>query len=321
MTTGLVYHPDCLLHDTGSHPESPGRLRAIMGHLDEYGLIKRLDVVTPEEAPEEALLWIHTRQHIDHVRRACAQSIVAIGRGYLDPDTPVCAASWRAALLAAGGVMTGVDHVMAGKWENGMAVVRPPGHHATPDKAMGFCLFNNVAIGARYLQKRYGLKRVAIIDWDVHHGNGTQDAFYADPSVFYLSTHLRHHYPGTGSATETGVRAGEGTTLNIPLPHGVGSETFFREFRVGLAELERFNPEFILVSAGFDSHRDDPLGGLPLTEQDFATLTRDVMNTAQACCSGRLFSTLEGGYNLAPLSRSVAAHLEALLGHGQSWQS
>lgn len=308
MKTGIVYHPDYLLHDTGAHPESSDRLLAILAHLEKTGLKGQLAFCEPRPAEEEALLWCHTRQHVERVRKACASG----GRTYLDPDTPVVPESWRAALLAAGGVMAGIDRIMSGEWANGMALIRPPGHHATSERAMGFCLFNNVAIGARYLQRKHGLKRVAIIDWDVHHGNGTQDIFYDDPTVFYLSTHLSHHYPGTGYPDETGAGEGKGTTCNIPLPHGVDAPSFFREINEGFKKVQVFNPEFIIISAGFDSHRDDPLGGFPLIEQDFTELTRMVKGIADSCCNGRLLSALEGGYNLDALSRSVAAHLEAL---------
>ncbi|MDH4100929.1 MAG: histone deacetylase [Nitrospirota bacterium] len=308
MATGVVYHPDCLLHDTGAHPETSGRLLAILAYLEKTGLRERLTFHEPGPAQEEALLWCHTNRHVETVRQACEKG----GRAYLDPDTPVVPESWQAALLAAGGVMDGLGRIMSGEWVNGMALVRPPGHHATPVRPMGFCLFNNVAIGARYLQKRHGLRRVAIIDWDVHHGNGTQDIFYDDPSVFYLSTHLAHHYPGTGRADETGSGDGRGATHNIPLPHGCDTATFFREIEAGFRLVTAFNPEFILISAGFDSHRDDPLGGLSLTEADFARLTRMIMEIADSCCGGRVFSALEGGYNLSALSHSVAAHLEAL---------
>jgi acetoin utilization deacetylase AcuC-like enzyme len=231
----------------------------------------------------------------------------------LDIDTKISSESFEVAKRAVGAALTGVDGVMAGEFDNAFALVRPPGHHATPEQAMGFCLFNNAAVAARYAQAKYGVEYVLIVDWDVHHGNGTQDIFYNDPSVYYFSTHQYPYYPGTGSAGETGEGKGEGYTLNIPLGAGTPARSHREAFREGLKRIEqRFHPDLIIISAGFDASRDDPLGGLMLTDNDFAEMTREITGMANRYGSGRVVSILEGGYNLRTLGETVRTHLQAL---------
>lgn len=307
--TGLIYHPDYLKHDTGfSHPESPDRLTSIMDRLRDTGLLNELTIIEPTSAKEEDVLLIHSKTHFDTIKSAWENGYKAI-----NPDTPISEESFRVALLAVGGVLTGIDRMMSGEIKNGMALVRPPGHHATPDQAMGFCLFNNIAIGARHIQKRHGLKRVLIVDWDLHHGNGTQEAFYDDPSVLYFSTHQYPHYPGTGSFHETGDGKGKGYTINAPMRAGTPPEEFMKKFRDALYERAiEFSPEFILISAGFDAHRDDPLGDMLLTEGSYAEMTGIVLDISETCCKGRVLSALEGGYNLKALALSVLAHLRVM---------
>lgn len=309
--TGLIYHPDYLRHLTGhGHPESPERLTAIINRLEETGLLKELTLIEPISAREEDILLIHSREHFDTIKNAWDNGYTA-----LTPDTPISEESFRIAMLAAGGVLTGIDKIMAGEIDNCMALVRPPGHHATPDNAMGFCLFNNIAIGARYLQKRHNIEKILIVDWDLHHGNGTQEAFYEDPSVLYFSTHQYPHYPGTGSIHEKGEGNGKGFTINIPMRAGTPPEEFMNKFRDSLYDRAlEFSPDFILVSAGFDAHRDDPLGELLLTDESYGEMTRIVLDIANRCCDGRVLSALEGGYNLNALARSVEAHLRAMMG-------
>jgi len=241
------------------------------------------------------------------------RSLCERGIPFIDLDTVISRESYEVARLAAGAAVSGVDHVFKGEGANAFAFVRPPGHHATADRAMGFCLFNNAAIGARYAQARYGAERALVIDWDVHHGNGTQDIFYDDPSVFYFSTHQFPYYPGTGSKGETGAGKGEGTTLNIPLPAHTSAASHREAFREALKIIEeRFPPDLIIISAGFDSRRGDPLGNLMLEDRDFAEMTKEVMGLAERTASGRVVSILEGGYNLDTLGETVRTHVEAL---------
>jgi len=231
------------------------------------------------------------------------------------PDTGICPESFEVALLSVGGVLTAIDRIMEGEVERAFCAIRPPGHHAERERAMGFCIFNNVAIGARYLQERYAIERVLIIDWDTHHGNGTENAFLTDPTVFYASIHQYPHYPGTGARLDKGVGEGEGYTLNIPLPAGSGDKEYIAAFQdILLPTAHAFSPQFILLSAGFDAHRDDPLSGMFLTEDGFEELTHLILELAQKNCQGRLVSVLEGGYNLIALSRSVERHLFVLRG-------
>jgi len=309
--TGLVYHPDYLKHDTGpGHPERPARLEAILEHLQRGPLFPRLSLIKPQAAPVEAVARNHAREYIEHVKEVCQR-----GPGLLDSaDTAVGSESYRVALLAAGGVLTAVDAVVAGEIDGAFCAVRPPGHHAEWAQAMGFCLFNNVAIAARHIHEVHQLSKVLIVDWDVHHGNGTQHAFEEDPGVFYFSIHQFPHYPGTGAHLERGKGRGEGTTLNVPMPAGSTDEDYLRVFKKQLLpEALRFDPDFVLISAGFDGHREDPLSGIQLTEEAYEEMTRCVMEIAAECCEGRLVSVLEGGYHLSVLARSVEKHIAALM--------
>lgn len=306
MTTLLVTHPDCVDHDPGyGHPEAPGRISAIWAVLQEpefSGLLR-------QEAP------LGTEADIERVhRQSFATSLMARvpqnGHVALDADTILSPGSGRAALRAVGAVTSAVDAVIAGKAQNAFCAVRPPGHHAEPTHAMGFCLFNSVAIAARHAQATYGIGRVAIVDFDVHHGNGTQAVVEQDPTLFFASTHQYPLYPGTGSAEETGV----GNVVNVPLPAGTAGARFRRAFETRiLPALDAFAPELILVSAGFDAHRADPLAGLELEEKDFAWVTSRLAETARLYSKGRLISVLEGGYDLKALAGSAAAHVLALM--------
>src|SRR5689334_14112873 len=310
--TGFIYNERFLLHDAGTgHPERPDRLRAIVARLHENGLWQRMQHPLIDDAPEERILRVHAPEHLAFVREACAS-----GRRILDGgDTHACPASYEVALLAAGGVLAAVDAVMGGILANAFCAVRPPGHHAERNAVMGFCLFNNVAVGVRYAQDQYGARRVAVLDWDVHHGNGTQHLFESDPSVLFISLHEYPLWPGTGARSETGLGAGDGTTLNIPMPAGSGEEAYLEAFRRDvLPTLDGYRPDLIFISAGFDAHRDDPLAHCELVEESFAKLTSLVMAEAGRLCSGRIVSVLEGGYALRALAGSVAAHCRALLG-------
>lgn len=309
--TAFVYHEDYLKHKTGfMHPEHEGRLVAIVTHLQQTELWGKMLHIRPEPADPKCILKVHTEDHLKFVKRMCERGVSVLDQG----DTHVCEDSYRVALLAVGGVLAGIDAVMSGKAKNAFCAVRPPGHHAESSRAMGFCLFNNVAVGARYAQAQHGIERVAIVDWDVHHGNGTQEIFYEDPSVLYISTHQYPHYPGTGSALEKGRGLGEGFTLNVPLKAGTASGEYLELFeKLIIPTLGDFRPEFILISAGFDAHRDDPLAGIRLTEQTYAEITQLVVEIADRCCKGRIVSVLEGGYNLKALPRCVEAHLKVLV--------
>ncbi|MBI3611007.1 MAG: histone deacetylase [Nitrospirae bacterium] len=312
--TALIYHPDYLLHDTGSyHPESPFRLKAIIGRLEETGLMKRLTVCSPGPLrPDLAarITRVHRPDHLDRLKRLRPET----GIVRIDADTLMSSESYRVALLAVEGTLAAADGVMSGQFRNAFCAVRPPGHHAESNRAMGFCLFNNVAVAARYVQERHGLSRVMIIDWDVHHGNGTQHIFEEDPTVFYFSIHQFPFYPGTGSSDERGRGAGEGYTLNCPLPPGQGDDEYISVFEKSLRPVvEAFRPDFFLISAGFDAHRDDPLANMRVTEEGFAEMSRRVKAWADVYCGGRVLSCLEGGYHLAALARSVERHLEIYL--------
>jgi len=309
--TAFVYHDVYLEHKTpAGHPESPKRLTAIVERLKADRLDGELASLTPQPAQEKWIQTVHTAGYIERARKACAE-----GDDYLDSgDVPISTRSYEAAVLAAGGVLTAVDAVMKGQVENAFCAVRPPGHHALADRAMGFCIFNNVAIGARYVQQQYHLAKVLIVDWDVHHGNGTQAAFYEDPSVLYFSVHQYPFYPGTGAETETGKGAGLGATINVPLPAGSGDDDFLEAFEKKLTPAaDAFRPDFVFVSAGFDAHENDTLGGMRVTTGCFGKLTRIVKGIAERSCQGRLVSVLEGGYGLEGLASSVETHLRALM--------
>jgi acetoin utilization deacetylase AcuC-like enzyme len=308
MSTGYVYDDLLLYHYAPGHIESPERLKLIIHFLKREGLLEKLSHLTTKEASEEDLLLVHDQHMIQRVREAGLQAPT-----WLDPDTYVSSNSYQIAKYAAGSGIKLVSEIASGNINNGIALIRPPGHHATTSRSMGFCLFNNIAVAARYLQKHYDIKKVAIIDWDVHHGNGTQDIFYSDPSVLYMSTHLYPHYPGTGRSDEKGEGEGYGTIINFPLSYGCSKKIYDDAFEAGMHETQKFHPDFVLISAGFDAHLEDPLGGLPLQEEDFARLTSRVCQLAVETCQGRIASFLEGGYHFESLPVSVSAHIKALL--------
>jgi acetoin utilization deacetylase AcuC-like enzyme len=284
---------------------------AVLQGLHLAGLLNRCQLIAPQPASEEQLLRVHTPAYLAQV-----QADIAAGRHELSTgDTAIGPESERIARLAAGGAIAAVEAVMAGQVAHAFAVVRPPGHHASADRGMGFCVYNNVAIAARHLQARHGLERVLIADWDVHHGNGSAEIFAADPSVLYASTHQAPHYPGSGSAAERGIGAGEGFTLHVPLPAGSDGAAVLAAWQEQLLPaIEAFAPQFVLISAGFDGRRGDPLGDFQLDDSDFAALTRLLMGVAGRHAGGRLVSVLEGGYDLPGLAAAAAAHMGALLG-------
>ncbi|UCD56735.1 MAG: histone deacetylase [Candidatus Hydrogenedentota bacterium] len=309
--TGLVYHPIYMEHLPGSwHPERPERLTAIVQAIEEAGLKDILLNLTPSACPREYLAAVHTERLIRSIESLCGPTTQ-----HIDADTAVSEKSFEAALFAAGAGIVAADSIMTNKVDNAFCAVRPPGHHAESDRAMGFCLFNNVAIATRYLQRVRGIEKVLIIDWDVHHGNGTQDIFYDDPTVLYFSSHQYPHYPGTGSMQEGGSGKGETFTINAPLRAGCGDREYQQVYTKMLPPVaDTFKPDFVMVSAGFDAHRDDPLASMQLTEEGFAWLTQMAVDMARKHCGGRLISMLEGGYDLRALSASVVAHLEVLCG-------
>ena len=308
----IVYHEDFLKHVPGpAHPESPERLTAIMDKLSAEGLLDRLVRIVPEEASEDTPALIHNPGYLRWVRERCRD-----GERLLDwEDTMVCRDSYRVALLAVGAVTAAADWVMENQGRRAFCAVRPPGHHAEAAGAMGFCLLNNVAIGARYVQRRYDVGKVLIVDWDVHHGNGTQKAFYEDASVFYFSVHQYPYYPGTGRESDTGVGEGKGYTMNVPLPAGSGDDEYVRAFREKLVPAaEWFDPDILLISAGFDAHVEDPLASMCLTEDGFTELSDIVRGIAERHAEGKIISVLEGGYGRRAMPASVVGHLNVLMG-------
>ncbi len=312
--TAFITHPVYLNHETGEfHFEHPNRLRAIGKGLKETGLISLLKSTQPREASLEWIERVHQKGYVEIVRRD-----VSSGASFLSTqagNTALCPQSFTVALWAVGGLLEACDAIMSGSAKNAFCAVRPPGHHATPDRGMGYCLFNNVAVAARYLQGKYGLEKILIVDWDVHHGNGTQDIFYDDGSVFFFSTHQWPWYPWTGSIEETGTGAGKGATLNIPLPAGSGDEEMIAAFEEKLVpKAELFRPDFVIISAGFDSRNTDPLGRFRVTDAGFQRLTRIMKQVADDHAEGRLVSVLEGGYSLEGLEMSVPAHVRELMG-------
>jgi acetoin utilization deacetylase AcuC-like enzyme len=310
MRTGIVTDGRFLEHDTGRrHPECADRLRAIGRWLEANPIPDRVPI-DARDATIQELTRIHVPEHVERVEVSAH-----LPRYAFDADTPVSSRSFAAACRAAGGVLALVDAVMAGRIDNGFAFVRPPGHHAERDRAMGFCLFNNVALAAAHLRAAHGLERVLVVDWDVHHGNGTQHAFYDDPHVLFVSSHQYPFYPGTGAAREVGAGEGEGFTLNLPFPAGYGDAQYVRAFLDVVEPVaRRFEPQFILVSAGFDAHRRDPLAGMDMTEAGFACLARLLLRLSRDLCENRLVAVLEGGYDFEALARSVAAVLGEMSG-------
>jgi len=308
--TAYYWDAASLGHDAGGFIEGPARAE----RLRPERLRRRLPALDARPVPPHGaagwILRVHAAEHVERVRSACAR-----GWGILDhPDTLAGPGSYETALAAVDAALAAADAVVSGEVDNAFCAVRPPGHHALPNYSMGFCLFSTAAVLARYLQERHGLGRIAIVDWDVHHGNGTQAVFWSDPEVFYASLHMYPHYPGTGRAEERGGGPGEGTTLNLPMPPGTPEEVYLARFEGEvLPALRVHRPEALIISAGFDSHRGDPLGGLLLTEAGFASMTRHLKGLAAASCGGRIVSLLEGGYDLDALEGSVATHVGALM--------
>ena len=307
---GIVKDKRYLEHNMGAyHPESPKRLEVIYEMLEDADIKDKFVEISPREASQQEICYIHSPEYLSMIAQTEGKPHVT-----LDPDTSTCENSYRVALLAAGGLCEAIASVVTGKTENAFALIRPPGHHAERDRAMGFCIFNNVAIGARYAQKVYSLKKVLIADWDLHHGNGTQHAFEDDPTVLYFSTHQYPYYPGTGAFEEQGVGKGKGFTVNVPLSYGYGDSEYAEIYKTLLTPIAvEFDPDLVLISAGFDIYEGDPLGGMSVSPTGFAALTRILMQIADRCCSGRLVITLEGGYNLNGLRQSVKAVLKELL--------
>jgi acetoin utilization deacetylase AcuC-like enzyme len=310
--TALIADPKCLRHDTGfGHPECPERFTAVHNALKSAGLLAKMERIEPRAVTAEDLQLVHHPRYLEIAEHEIVSKLPQLSTG----DTAICPASWDAARVAAGSALAAVDAVVGGKAANAFCLVRPPGHHANADTGMGFCILNNIALAARHAQKRHGLKRVLIVDWDVHHGNGTQDIFYADGSVFFFSTHQWPWYPGTGPARETGEGAGKGTTMNVPLPAGSGrAEIFGAVEKQLIPAMDHFQPELVLISAGFDSRIGDPLGHFELTDKDFTDLTKLVRGIADRHAKGRVVSLLEGGYSLTGLASAAVAHIAALMG-------
>lgn len=305
--TAIVVDPDYLKHDPGnSHPERPERIQVLLDLAQQVDR-RRFQILPPKPATTAELEACHDADYI-----ALVQSTSRVNQYALDGDTVTCRDSFGVALLATGGFLRLLDAIAAHEARNGFALVRPPGHHALREQAMGFCLFNTIAIGAEHL-KRKGAERILIVDWDVHHGNGTQDAFYDDPSVLFISMHQYPYYPGTGAMDETGIGGGEGYTINVPLPAGCADAEYLRIFHdVIVPAAKRFAPEWILVSAGFDAHRRDPLGGMGVTEGGFAEMANRLLQVAEEYTGGKIAFLLEGGYDLAALRNSVAAVLQTM---------
>ena len=309
--TGFLYDPRFLDHDTGpGHPERKERLTHTLAHLEKLPLMASLEKIAPQAASLEWIETVHSPEYVARAKETCLS-----GERMLDtPDVAVSPASYEAALLAAGGALTLADKIMEGKIQNAFALLRPPGHHAEADFAMGFCLFNNAAILARYLQKKHGLERIFILDWDVHHGNGTQHTFEEDPSVFYASLHQYPFYPGTGASWETGEGRGRGTTLNCPMKAGSADAEYLEAFRTKITPaVEAFKPDAIILSAGFDAHARDPLGQVNLTTESYRWMTEEVMRVAGKYSDGRIISLLEGGYDLQALAGCTETHLKELM--------
>ena len=316
LETGFLYDDIYLQHKTpDGFPESPQRLSAIVKQLNQEKLMPKLAKLNYSPDGLKWLPGIHSQQYIDRVKRKCRDHAAFMDSN----DVPISPRSYEVAVAAVGAPLAAIDAVMENKIKNAFCAIRPPGHHALKNRAMGFCIFNNIAVAARYFQKKYQIKddkvpKVLIIDWDVHHGNGTQNAFYGDPTVFYFSIHQYPFYPGTGSKDEHGTGPGLGHTLNVPCPAGTEDHEYIKIFQEILTPAAlTFNPDFVLISSGFDAHRNDSIGGMKVTTDGFARLTRIVKNLAKQCCQDRLVSILEGGYNLDYLAESVAVHVEMLM--------
>ncbi len=309
--TAIVRDVRYLDHRPGSfHPESPKRLEAIYSMLDRRDMEGVFLNLPARPVTRDELLQVHSSQYVDMILSTAGK-----GRRSLDPDTAVSEGSCEAALLAAGGVCEAISEVVSGDMDNAFALVRPPGHHAESNRAMGFCIFNNLAVGARYAQQMPGIRRILVVDWDLHHGNGTQHTFEEDPSILYYSTHQYPYYPGSGAHTQSGRGRGKGYTVNVPLASGHGDNEYIGIFESTLKPVGlEFKPDLVLVSAGFDIYENDPLGGMQVTPSGFAGLMRSVMDIADACCGGKVVVTLEGGYHLNGLQESVCAVIRELAG-------
>ena len=307
-TTAFVYDPFNLRHTLDGHPENFRRLQSTWALLQQDGILEKMLRVESTQAPFEAMLRVHSPFYIERL-----ESTAFFGRGRLDQDTYVNGDSYEAALLAAGGLLNVLDAVLWGKADNGFALIRPPGHHATPDSPMGFCLLPPTRIAPRWAHLHHGVDRVLVVDFDVHHGNGTQDVFYKDPSVLFFSAHQFPYYPGTGAADELGRDPASGSTINIPFPAHVGDQGYLEAFRRLLGPVARkFKPQLILLSAGYDAHWLDPLASMHLSIQGYAALVRELMDLADELCHGRLVCALEGGYNLEVLPHAVLTTLRVL---------
>ncbi|MZH46566.1 MAG: histone deacetylase [Nitrospinae bacterium] len=307
--TGYASDPFYLLHETEPHPENPGRLTAIQNRLESSEFYNNLIPIQPRKATPEEIAMVHDSGYVASVEKNCANEV-----RNLDADTVISTNSYEAALLSAGAGLTAIDKLVDGSIQNAFCAVRPPGHHAEQDHAMGFCLFNNVGIAARYAQSKKGLGKVFIFDWDVHHGNGTQHSFYNDASVYYSSTHQYPFYPGTGAEGETGTSDGLGATLNLPMDAFSEDDDYLSAIEHKLIpEIQRYKPDLIIISAGFDAHRNDPLAQIQLTTDCFGEMTKLLMNAAKDVCDGRVLSMLEGGYDYDALSNSVRLHIQTLL--------
>ena len=316
MTTGFLYDPSFLNHDTGpGHQECRERLLNTIEYLEDQPWFNELNKLKPRIAEPQWIESVHDGNYIHHAEETCQSGIA-----FLDSmDVTVCTASFDIALLAAGGTLVLADELIDGKINNAFALLRPPGHHAENSMALGFCLFNNIAILTRYLQINYGLDKILILDWDVHHGNGSQHSFEEDPSVLYISTHQYPFYPGTGAYTETGVGRGAGATLNCPMAAGSTDKDYEHAFvEKILPRIDKFKPEAILISAGFDAHSSDPLAQICLSTEFFGWMTERLMEKAEQYCEGRIISLLEGGYNLEMLPRCIGTHLSVLSGTGNT---
>lgn len=313
-SVGIIRDARYLNHSAGDyHPESPDRLQTIYDRLDQDDVRGRYQLISPRFASEEELTWNHTPQYIELLAKTAGRAPCR-----LDPDTGTSAGSWDAARLAVGGVFAGLDAIASSDVNTAFALVRPPGHHAETDRAMGFCLFNNIALGAYYAINRLSYRRVLIVDWDLHHGNGTQNSFYASPDILYFSTHQYPYYPGSGSAQETGTAQGDGFTVNVPVDPGAGDLDFAAVFNHILLPIGKaFSPDLILVSAGFDIYEQDPLGGMRVSILGFAYLARCLLSLAESTCQGKTLFCLEGGYHLRGLRDGVLAVLNECEGNSQ----
>ena len=309
--TGLVYSERYLQHATPpGHPESPRRAEVVMKALESEGFLQRLTRLEPKPAAREDILRCHTPAYFETARADVERGLADLSTG----DTNISAESFNVAMMAAGGIITAVDAVVTEEVRNAFCVVRPPGHHATPSRGMGFCLFNNIAVGARYAQARHKIGKVLIADFDVHHGNGTQDIFYDDGTVLFFDTHQHPWYPGSGLESETGTGKGLNCTVNCPFPAGAGRAEILGAFEGRLIEAAgKFKPDLVMLSAGFDSRAGDPLGGFTLQDEDFAALTRVMQHIAREYAENRLVTVLEGGYNLRGLMKAATAHVQALV--------